>query len=59
MAFTEDYKVALDEGKTEREFVDFSVKLLEENGYRAFDSTRLKPGDRVCETVHGKGLSRP
>lgn len=57
MAFTEDYKVALDEGKTEREFVDFSVKLLEENGYRAFDSDApLKPGDRVYETVHGKGI---
>ena len=57
MAFTEDYKVALDEGKTEREFVDFSVKLLEENGYRAFDSDApLKPGARVYETVHGKGI---
>ncbi|NLB28489.1 MAG: hypothetical protein GX819_06045 [Clostridiaceae bacterium] len=34
MAFCEDYKEALDQGKTEREFVDSAVGLLRSEGYR-------------------------
>lgn len=57
MDFCEDYKVALDEGKTEREFVDYSVELLEVNGFKAFDpSESLKPGDRIYESIHGKAV---
>ncbi len=57
MDFAEDYKKALDRGKTEREFVDFAIELLEGEGYKAFDSDQpLKPGDKVYESVHGKGL---
>ncbi len=57
MDFCEDYKVALDEGKTEREFVDYSVELLEKNGFKQFDpNSSLKLGDRVYEAVHGKAL---
>lgn len=57
MDLAEDYKEALDRGKTEREFVDFAVQLLEGEGYKAFDEEKpLKPGDKVYESVHGKGL---
>ncbi|HZK42407.1 MAG TPA: aminopeptidase, partial [Clostridia bacterium] len=57
MDFAEDYKQALDRGKTEREFVDFAIELLEGEGYKAFDSDQpLKPGDKVYESIHGKGL---
>ncbi len=57
MAFCEDYKGALDRGKTEREFVDFAVELLQAEGYREYASGEpLKAGDRVYETVHGKGI---
>ncbi len=57
MSFCEDYKLALDEGKTEREFVDYAVDWLEAEGFKAFDdSSNLKPGDRVYETLHGKAL---
>ncbi len=57
MDFCEDYKVALDQGKTEREFVDYSVKLLEERGFIPFKpSDSLKPGDRVYESIFGKAI---
>lgn len=57
MAFCEDYKVALNEGKTEREFVKFAVDLLEKNGFCAFNpEEQLVAGDRVYDTVLGKGL---
>ncbi|NLA95231.1 MAG: aminopeptidase, partial [Clostridiaceae bacterium] len=57
MAFGEDYKKALDRGKTEREFVDFAVGLLQSEGYREYQTDKpLKAGDRVYETVHGKGI---
>lgn len=45
--FCEGYKKFLDEGKTERECVRYAVKLLEERGYRRFDS----------ESVYVPGLS--
>ncbi len=57
MAFCEDYKEALDQGKTEREFVDLAVGLLRSEGYREYKTDQpLKAGDRVYETVHGKGI---
>ncbi len=57
MAFCEDYKEALDRGKTEREFVDLAVGLLRSEGFREYKTDEpLKAGDRVYETVHGKGI---
>lgn len=57
MDFNEDYKRYLDLGKTEREAVAESVRLLEENGFKdlsTFDS--LSPGDKVYSNILGKGL---
>ncbi|MGI6157468.1 MAG: aminopeptidase [Saccharofermentanales bacterium] len=57
MAFNDDYKKALDAGKTEREFVKASIQLLESKGFKAFDpEAKLAAGDRVYHSVHGKGL---
>jgi len=47
-----DYKVFLDEGKTERECVSYFVKEAEKAGYRSIDSyiesgEQLKAGDKV------------
>ncbi len=57
MAFCEDYKVALNKGKTERKFVMFAVDLLEKNGFRAFNpDEQLAAGDRVYDSVQGKGM---
>lgn len=57
MDFCEPYKAALDACKTEREFVDYSVDLLDENGFKPFDPSQpLSPGDRIYEAIHGKAL---
>lgn len=47
-ALCDEYRVFLDEGKTERECVDFTVLAAKEKGYKdisEYDS--LKPGDKV------------
>ncbi|NLC89597.1 MAG: aminopeptidase [Clostridiaceae bacterium] len=55
--FAEDYKLALDSGKTEREFVNFASAYLEAHAFKLLDSySELKSGDRVYQLVHGKGL---
>ena len=55
--FCEGYKKFLDEGKTERECVRYAVKLLEERGYRRFDSESVYvPGDKVYYVNRGKSL---
>ncbi|HHU07395.1 MAG TPA: aminopeptidase [Clostridiaceae bacterium] len=57
MDFSEGYKIALNAGKTEREFVDFSVAALEEAGFVPLDSkVKLKPGDKVYANVRKRGL---
>ena len=33
-----EYKLCLDEGKTERECIDLSVKRLEEKGYQSLEA---------------------
>lgn len=45
----DDYKNCLDEGKTERECVNLTVKRLEENGYQNLKNVEgpLKAGDKV------------
>ena len=56
-AFSEGYKVALDQGKTEREFVNYAQALLEENDFKPLDSfAKLEAGDKVYQLVRGKGL---
>jgi len=57
MAFCADYKAFLDAAKTEREAVNYTIKLLEENGYRRFDPSQCyKPGDRVYVNNRGKSI---
>jgi len=48
MKFAEDYKKFLSEVKTEREAVDFFVRLAEKNGFENLENKKkLKPGDKV------------
>ena len=55
--FCEGYKIFLDEGKTEREVVDFTEKLLIENGFEKFDRTKkYVAGDKVYYNNRGKAL---
>ena len=55
--FCEDYKKFLDESKTERECVAYTVKLAEKNGFVPFDSTaKYKAGDKVYYNNRGKSL---
>lgn len=57
MDFSEGYKRALDEGKTEREFVDFSIAALKKAGFEPLDSKeKLQPGDKVYVNVRERGL---
>ena len=56
-AYCEDYKKYLDEGKTERECVDYTVRLAEANGYKVFErGMELKPGDKVYRVNRGKAI---
>ena len=56
-AYCEDYKKYLDEGKTERECVDYTVRLAEANGYKAFErGMELNPGDKVYRVNRGKAV---
>ncbi len=59
--FCSAYSVFLGEAKTEREFHDEAVKLLEEKGFRSFESYRkenakLNPGDKIYYSSYGKTL---
>ncbi len=55
--FCEGYKIFLDEGKTEREVVEFTEKLLIENGFEKFDRTKkYVAGDKVYYNNRGKAL---
>ncbi|HZW98381.1 MAG TPA: aminopeptidase, partial [Bacillota bacterium] len=57
MDFSEGYKRALDKGKTEREFVDFSIAALKKAGFEPLDSKeKLQPGDKVYVNVRERGL---
>ena len=57
----EKYKRFLDEGKTERECAEQTVRILEKNGYLSLSSLsrehgKLSPGDRVYLDVMGKAV---
>ncbi|MDO5732989.1 MAG: aminopeptidase [Eubacteriales bacterium] len=55
--FSDGYRDFLDRAKTEREFVREAIKILEAAGFQELeDRSVLKPGDRVYESIHGKGL---
>ena len=56
MAFCEDYKVALNKGKTGVNLLMFAVDLLEEQFSRVQSDEQLAAGDRVYDSVQGKGL---
>lgn len=57
MDMCDEYRVFLDNGKTERECVKEAVRLAEENGFVPFkDAESLKPGDRVYFTNRKKNI---
>ena len=55
--FNEGYKTFLDEGKTEREVVDYTLKIIEENGFVPFNAkATYKAGDKVYYSNRGKSI---
>ncbi len=57
MSFNEDYKAAINEGKTERKYIDMTVRDLEEAGFKCLSEfDKLEKGNKVYTTVEGKGL---
>ena len=46
--FANEYMTFLDNSRTERDAVKYTVKLAKENGFELFDETKeYKPGDRA------------
>ncbi|MGL6023650.1 MAG: aminopeptidase, partial [Cetobacterium sp.] len=46
--FCKEYKVSLDKGKTEREYVNYSLQIAKENGFVSAESKKeLVAGDKV------------
>lgn len=57
-AFCEDYKVFLNEAKTEREAVTVAQGHLAAAGFHPLEKTSLlRPGDKVYATTRGKALT--
>ncbi len=55
--FCEEYRLALTESKTEREFCSMSVKMLETAGFCNVDEKKaLKPGDKIYSVNRSKGV---
>lgn len=59
--FAKEYMTFLDQGKTERECVDYIVNLIEQEGYRELQSLikaeeTLKPGDKVYAVWMNKSV---
>jgi aspartyl aminopeptidase len=53
-----EYKVFLDNGKTERECVEIIVREAEKNGYRNIESVeKLKAGDKVYSVKMNKAIA--
>lgn len=56
-AFCEDYKIFLNESKTEREAVEYSIRLAKENGFTEFDAKKsYKPNDKVFYNNRNKSV---
>ncbi len=57
MKFSEGYKTFLDKGKTEREVVTTTIKMLKDAGFVEFDRTvKYKSGDKVYLNNRGKAV---
>jgi aspartyl aminopeptidase len=62
--FAEGYKIFLDRGKTEREFIRQAVEVLEKKGFTDIETILekpasaglLKPGAKVYQNIRGKSL---
>ncbi|MDY3031670.1 MAG: aminopeptidase [Clostridia bacterium] len=53
----DEYRGFLDSGKTERECVELSIRLAEENGFKPLgDVSALKAGDKVYTVNRGKNI---
>ena len=56
-AWCEDYKVFLDNSKTERDAVEYSIALLEKNGFTEYQwGKKYQAGDKVYYNNRGKAL---
>lgn len=56
-AWCEDYKVFLDNSKTERDAVEYSIELLEKNGFTEYEcGKKYNAGDKVYLNNRGKAL---
>ena len=58
----DEYKRCLDEGKTERECVEITVRMAKEAGYRDIKDViaaneTVKPGDKIYEVGMGKAVA--
>ena len=55
--YCDGYKKFLDQGKTERECVEFAIREAEKHGFREFAPTaNYKPGDKVYYNNRGKSI---
>lgn len=55
--FCEDYKVFLNEAKTEREAVEYSIKLAKKHGFEEFDlNKKYNPGDKIYYVNRKKSI---
>lgn len=55
--FCEGYKKFLDAAKTEREAVEYTIKLIEDNGFVEYKpGMKLKAGDRIYRNNRGKAV---
>lgn len=53
----DEYRGFLDSGKTERECVELSIRLAEENGFKPLgDVSALKAGDKIYTVNRGKNI---
>ncbi len=56
-AWCEDYKIFLDNSKTERDAVEYSIALLEKNGFTEYQwGKKYNAGDKVYYNNRGKAL---
>ncbi len=55
--YGEGYKAFLDNGKTERETVAYTIGLIEKEGYKPYTlGDKIKPGDKLYYNNRGKSL---
>ena len=56
--YCEDYKIFLDNAKTEREAVKIAIKLAESKGFKAFDrNEKYNAGDKIYINNRGKTVA--